>query len=128
MFSRFANLRRAGRRPAIPVRRNGKILASVHACLGLLLLLTPQARAAEPKTLEVLGREYANQVRPLVVRFCLECHSTSVKEGELDLERFTKLDDIRSATKTWLKVAEMLDNGEMPPKDAEALPPEDRKH
>lgn len=87
----------------------------------------PPAQAAEPKTLEVLAGQYTLQVRPLVARFCLECHSTAVKEGELDLERFVKLDDVRPATKTWLKVAEMLDNGEMPPKDAEALSPDDKK-
>ena len=99
----------------------------VCACLAILLALTPQARAAEPSTLEALGGQYADQVRPLVARYCLECHSTAAKEGELDLERFAKLDDVRSATKVWLKVAEMLDNGEMPPKDAEPLPPDDRK-
>ena len=122
MSSPSANLQRVGKRPATPIQRYGKLLASVNACLGLLLLLTPQARAAEPKTLEVLGGEYRTRSARSSGTL-LECHSTSVKEGELDLERFTKLDDIRSATKTWLKVAEMLDNGEMPPKDAEACRP-----
>ncbi len=85
------------------------------------------ALAEQPTPLDVLAGEYAGQVRPLVVRHCLECHSTAAKEGELDLERFAKLDDVRPATKTWLKVAEMLDNGEMPPKDAEPLPPDQKK-
>ena len=95
--------------------------------MAVLLVLMPQAQAAEPMTLDALGGQYTDQIRPLVVRFCLECHSAAAKEGELDLERFAKLDDIRPATKTWLKVAEMLDNGEMPPKDAEALPSADKK-
>ena len=70
--------------------------------------------------MEALGGVYADQVRPLVTKYCLECHSTAAQEGELDLERFARLDDVRSATKVWIKVAEMLDNGEMPPKDAAA--------
>ena len=50
--------------------------------------------------------------------FCLNCHSTAKQKGDLDLERFASLKDIRRDTKVWLKVAEMLDNGEMPPKEA----------
>ena len=34
---------------------------------------------------------------------------------KLDLERFATLGDVRRDTKAWLKVVEMLDNGEMPP-------------
>src|SRR5262245_54209685 len=42
-------------------------------------------------------------------------------EGDLDLERFAALGDVRKATAVWLKVAEMLDNGEMPPKGARRM-------
>ena len=37
-------------------------------------------------------------------------------KGELDLERFSGLKDIRRDPAAWQKVIEMLDNGEMPPK------------
>ena len=60
-------------------------------------------------------------------QFCLECHSTAEPAGELDLERFANLDDVRRGTKAWLKVVEMLDNGEMPPKDALQPADEQRK-
>ncbi len=95
--------------------------------LGIALLICVRCSAAEPAPFDALAGEYAAHVRPLLVRFCLECHSTAEKIGELDLERFAKLDDVRHATKTWLKVAEMLDNGEMPPKDAEPLPVDEKK-
>jgi hypothetical protein len=99
--------------------------------LGLLLvtaLLPAGALAAQPATFDQLAKEYDGQVRPTMVRFCLECHSTDKQEGELDLERFTSLAQVRGSAKTWLKVAEMLDNGEMPPKDAKQPPPAERKH
>ena len=57
---------------------------------------------------------------------CLKCHSTAEQEGDLDLERFATLDDARRDTKAWLKVAEMLDNGEMPPKKARQPSAEER--
>src|SRR5690242_5677056 len=65
-----------------------------------------------------LGVEYAHDVRPLMRQYCLGCHSTAKRAGELDLERFAALADVRRSPKAWMRVAEMLDNGEMPPKAA----------
>ncbi len=60
-------------------------------------------------------------------QFCLSCHSTAARVGELDLERFATLAEIRRDTKAWLKVVEMLDNGEMPPESARRPSSEQRK-
>lgn len=78
------------------------------------------ASAAAPDTeaLRLAGEQYASQVRPLLSAYCLECHASAIKEGELDLERFAALEDLRKDPGAWIKVAEMLDNGEMPPADA----------
>ena len=81
----------------------------------------------DPRQFAALADEYAMQVRPLAREFCLGCHSTAARTGELDLERFTTLAEVRQDTKAWLKVAEMLDNGEMPPKAAKQPAPEQRK-
>ncbi|MEX2113726.1 MAG: DUF1592 domain-containing protein [Pirellulales bacterium] len=75
----------------------------------------------------VLEREFRDQSLPLVKQFCLDCHSTAAQEGELDLERFEDLAAVRRGSASWLKVAEMLDNGEMPPKDAEQPTPDQRR-
>ncbi len=84
------------------------------------LAAAPAVRADGPQgdPFAGLGEEYARQTRPLMKQFCLDCHSTAKQTGELDLERFGTLEAVRRGTKVWLKVAEMLDNGEMPPKDA----------
>ena len=57
----------------------------------------------------------------------MKCHAADVQEGTLDLEQFAKLADVRRSTTKWLKVAEMLDNGEMPPKKAPQPSPERRQ-
>ena len=64
--------------------------------------------------LERAAAEYADAAKPLLAKYCLECHSTEVMEGDLDLERFAALGDVRKATAVWLKVAEMLDNRDLP--------------
>ena len=82
----------------------------------------PPARAADAPGLEQAAAEFANTAKPLLAKYCLSCHSAEAREGDLDLERFAALDDVRKATGVWLKVAEMLDNGEMPPKEARRMP------
>jgi len=88
-------------------------------CLGIGLLFAPARLAADqPRSFASLGSEYKRQVRPLLKRLCLECHATAVREGELDLERFATIRDLRADEGVWLKVIEMLDIGEMPPEDS----------
>jgi hypothetical protein len=92
-------------------RRPTRLLAVV-AGLGLLAGSrgSGQTPPADPKT------EYAAVTRPILGKYCLECHSTKVKKGSLDLERFTSLDQARKDLKAWQQMVEMLEAGEMPPK------------
>ena len=49
--------------------------------------------------------------------FCLTCHSAEKHKGDVDLEQFRTLDDIRKQPKVWQAVVEQMELGEMPPKD-----------
>ena len=102
---------------------------AVLAALGAGLVCAPGVHSAEParNNFAGLADEYRTQVRPLMRQFCLGCHSTAARVGELDLERFATLAEVRRDTKAWLKVAEMLDNGEMPPESARRPSSEQRK-
>lgn len=60
---------------------------------------------------------YGATIRPLLVKYCITCHSTKAKKGSLDLERFAAVADIRQDLKPWQQAVEMLETGEMPPKD-----------
>jgi hypothetical protein len=93
----------------------------------LPLTVAVPTRAADAPDFAPLAKEYDAQTHPLLKQFCIDCHSTADPEGELDLERFATLKDVRHAPTAWQKVAEMLDNGEMPPKDADQLSPDQRK-
>lgn len=95
-----------------------RLLASVPlAALGLILLAVgsppvPVAAADSP------ADEYTKSIRPLIARYCHECHSGKQAEADLDLSTFATLADVKKATKVWQKVGEMIDGGQMPPKDA----------
>ena len=80
-----------------------------------------------PASFDTLAVEYERDIRPLLGHFCLECHSSEKKQGELDLQQFATLAEIRRRTKVWLQVSEMLAGGEMPPEDSEQPSREQRK-
>ena len=60
--------------------------------------------------------DYTTRIRPLLVKHCLECHSTQKHRGDLDLERFTTRAAIRSDLHPWEQLLEQVEVGEMPPK------------
>ncbi|MBC8326136.1 MAG: DUF1592 domain-containing protein [Verrucomicrobia subdivision 3 bacterium] len=63
----------------------------------------------------------------MLKKFCLDCHSTEKEKGELDLERFGTLAKVRAAPKVWVKVVEMIEDGEMPPKKEAQFSAAERK-
>lgn len=79
------------------------------------------------RLLQEAGTRYERETLPILKQACNTCHATDDPQGDLDLERFATLAEIRKSPKVWQKVAEMIDNGEMPPKDAEPLSPEEKK-
>jgi hypothetical protein len=53
-----------------------------------------------------------------LAKYCFNCHSEKRAEADIDLAQYAKLGDLRKATRVWQKVAEMLEGGQMPPKQA----------
>lgn len=101
-------------------------IIGLFAALGFFALLvrgqgSVRQALADPKT------EYATVVQPLLTKYCLSCHSTKVKKGSLDLERFASLEQVRRDLKPWQQVIEMLEAGEMPPKKKPQPTAEERK-
>ena len=57
-------------------------------------------------------------MRVLLERYCFECHSGDEAEGEIDLESFETMEDVRRAPGIWLQVREILESRQMPPRKA----------
>ena len=92
-----------------------------HLLCAVLAFLLGQADVVgnQPVSFDTLGAGFERDIRPLLQQYCLKCHSTNLQEGELDLERFVKFDDVRRDPQSWQKVREMLGNGEMPPEESQ---------
>jgi len=65
--------------------------------------------------------DYAEKVLPVLKDSCLNCHSTKKQKGDVDLEQFASLADIRRSPKVWEAVLEQVASGEMPPKKEKPL-------
>src|SRR5436190_3057344 len=59
---------------------------------------------------------FDQSIRPLLGEFCFKCHSTEKHKGDLDLERFSSLREVKAHPNIWQGVVEQLANHEMPPK------------
>ncbi len=102
-------------------KRDAFIVALIVAVIGVVFP-EPPAFSQEPVPFATLQGQFSAVQKPLVKEFCLGCHSTVENQGELDLQQFRSVDDIRDNVTPWLRVLEMLDDGEMPPKEAKRQP------
>ena len=104
----------------------------VAILIPVLIASTWTVAAASPRPerddFQALADQYVHQTRPLMQQYCLSCHSTAQRVGELDLEQFETFEQVRAGSgKTWLKVIEMLDKGEMPPEAVKQPEPQQRQ-
>ena len=64
-------------------------------------------------------------------KYCFECHGGTKHKGDVSIERLIRLSaqsSVGAYWEEWNKVAEMLESGEMPPKDkAELFPPDEER-
>lgn len=84
-----------------------------------------QESSIEPGTEADLGAHddlFATTIRPVLQKYCFECHSGDDAESEIDLEGFQHAGDVANDLETWSLVLDAIENGDMPPDDADELP------
>lgn len=86
--------------------------ALVSAAVGFALASGDDPGKASPTS----KAAFEATVKPLLAKYCLDCHSAKAKKGSLDLERFARVDDVRKDVKPWQNLIEQLEAGEMPPR------------
>lgn len=92
-----------------------RFISCLHPIFAVIVLLAPISAHAE------VASEYLSQVRPLMMKHCVDCHSTEKLEGELDLQQFATLADAKRTPLVWENIAMQVRDGEMPPKEKPPL-------
>lgn len=98
----------------MPLPSVQKVRALVCTTVAIALFLSGSAIGAE--------RRFEQTIQPILRQYCVECHSTERKEGELDLEPFANSKTDAVHPKIWEQVLAQVTDGEMPPKDKPQLP------
>ncbi len=81
---------------------------------------------AADANLPIAADAYEAIIRPLLQKYCAECHSGDRIEAEVDLASLASFDDLKQHTKLLIRLRQMIDSGQMPPPESEALPDESR--
>ncbi len=93
----------------------------VFQSLGIAMFALSSARAGDDMIF------FESKVLPLLKERCNSCHSTKKQKGDLDLERFATMADIKKEPMIWEGVLDQIHTGEMPPKKEPQLSTEQKK-
>ena len=74
---------------------------------ALMVLATAPARGAEPG--------FRERVAPIVGKYCVGCHGPEKPKGKLNLAAFADEEAVLKDRRTWAKVLEAVEGGDMPP-------------
>jgi mono/diheme cytochrome c family protein len=92
--------------------------AALPAAVVALFVLAASADAQQPaaKAPTAAARQYDEQVRPLLLKHCVECHGPSKPKGDLRLDTLSTDFADEAVRKRWQSAAERVKAGVMPPK------------
>lgn len=100
--------------PAVGHPPNSSRLDMDRFLLVLLVISTgtSAASAADPSP-----ASFANDIRPLLQKYCHRCHDEKKQEGKVDIAQFGTKASILRERKTWQKILAKLVDEEMPPEE-----------
>lgn len=79
----------------------------------------PAAGEQAPKAISSnVGVVFDKQIQPLLVKTCGKCHGKSPKDNDLDITSFGTAKEILAKPKVLADIADRLNTGDMPPKEA----------
>jgi hypothetical protein len=84
----------------------------VAAAIVALLLFMQPVRAVDQAARE---REFQKSIRPLLAKYCYECHGSDSPEADLGLVNYDSAKKILVGRQKWQRVAQHLAAGSMPP-------------
>lgn len=74
----------------------------------LAVILGSSARAAVPA-------DFARDIKPILEKYCYDCHDTATHKSGLDLERFSDFSLVQRERVIWGAVLEKVESHQMPP-------------
>lgn len=76
---------------------------------------------------EITDEVFDQRIQPLIVNYCLDCHDDAGAVGDVSLEGFASLRDVRDGRPLWLRVLGQLRAESMPPEDGDQPSSDERQ-
>ena len=92
------------------------------ACLGFCVLVLLPGRVWGDDEIP-----FDNAIRPLIQKYCVECHDAELSKGDLNLDRFTTRDQAIDSMALWQRAGTRIEKKEMPPRKHETQPTDDER-
>jgi mono/diheme cytochrome c family protein len=73
------------------------------------------AEAGPAPTAQALEARFKSDVRPVLARYCFDCHADGAHKGDVSLDKYTDLASVQRAGKTWRHLIDVLNQRVMPP-------------
>lgn len=97
-------------------------------CCGILLGQAEVAAQQPARTVpSALGDRYRKDVRPLLAKYCSDCHTGEHAEGSIDVAKLDATDGTQGGASLWTRLRGALNDGIMPPSDATQPAPAERE-
>ena len=94
-----------------------RLASLVLVATGLMAGSGQQTRAAT----------FESEVRPLLSKYCFECHGGEKTKADIDLEEFETFEGVVRSSKLWRQVLEQIREQDMPPDDEATFSDLERK-
>jgi hypothetical protein len=72
--------------------------------------------------------DFAKDIRPLVQRYCIQCHGGDEVEAGVDFSRHETILDVLRDRTMWMDALEQIQNGNMPPQENDVAQPTEAEH
>ncbi len=95
--------------------------------LGAALIWIGMGSSASAVDWTKRDKDFKDSIQPILKTACLDCHSGAEADGGLVLSNFQSAKGILKERRTWERVIQRLEIGDMPPKDATPLADASRK-
>ncbi len=103
-------------------RKPNRLLVFLGVCFAWLESLSIAQVKPGPTLDERLSQEFNLRVRPLLKKYCFECHSEDGAEAGVDISMYRNLDKIRESESQWEQIRGLIRIGAMPPPEHATQP------
>lgn len=112
------------------MRRSGIIAGLLIAGIliaGLTLVVRRRAAANPEARLAAADARFHREVKPMLDRYCADCHLDGMNKGDVSLDGFTNTLSIVRDRRLWERVLAVTQSGDMPPPKKSQPPAQERE-